>query len=474
MTKKIISGGITDAMQHPDYDREIITVIRSKLTPKLLQKRLHEYHEKDIAEALELLQKDERHKLYSILDTQTLADVLEYSQQRNLYLEEINIRRRVAVLSDFDVTSTVEYLQQLDRSQRDMLIDLMEDDLKKEIALSSSFGREEIGSRMTTNYISISEGTGVRQAMKELVEQAAENDNISTIYVLDGDGVLIGAVDLKDLIIARESTPLEMITTTSYPYVYASELLEDCVDRIRDYSEDSIPVLDENNRLAGVLTSQDMVDIVGDILGDDYAKFGGLSSEEDLQEPVRKSIGKRLPWLIVLLGLGMVVSGTVSLFEFVVVQIPLLVSFQSLVLDMAGNVGTQSLAVTIRVLMDEQLPRKQKLFLISKEARVGFLNGAILGMLSFVCIGGYLMLFKGQTALAAFSVSLCTGIALLTAMLLSSISGTAIPILLKKIKIDPAVASGPLITTINDLVAVVTYYGLASVLLLNLVPRLAG
>lgn len=350
------------------------------------------------------------------------------------------------------------------------MIDLMEDDLKKEIALSSSFGKEEIGSRMTTNYISVSEGTGVRQAMKELIEQAAENDNISTIYVLDDDGVLVGAVDLKDLIIARESTPLETIVTTSYPYVYASELIEDCVDRIRDYSEDSIPVLDENNRLAGVLTSQDMVEIVDDILGDDYAKFGGLSSEEDLQEPVRKSIGKRLPWLIILLGLGMVVSGTVSLFEFVVVQIPLLVSFQSLVLDMAGNVGTQSLAVTIRVLMDEHLTGKQKFFLITKEARVGFLNGAILGVLSFVCIGGYLMLFKDQTALQAFSISLCTGIALLTAMVLSSIAGTAIPILLKKIKIDPAVASGPLITTINDLVAVVTYYGLASILLLNFVP----
>lgn len=474
MTKKNISGGITAAVQHPDYDREIIAAIRSKLTPKLLRDRLREYHEKDIAEALELLRKDERHKLYSILDTQTLAEVLEYSPQRNFYLEELNIRRRVAVLSAFDVTSTVEYLQQIDRDQRFMLIDLMEDDLKKEIALSSSFDRDVIGSRMTTNYISISEGTGVRQAMKELIEQAAENDNISTIYVLDGDGVLVGAVDLKDLIIAREATPLEAITTTSYPYVYTNELVEDCVDRIRDYSEDSIPVLDENNRLAGVLTSQDVVEIVGDILGDDYAKFGGLSSEEDLLEPIKKSIGKRLPWLIVLLGLGMVVSGTVSLFEFVVMQIPLLVSFQSLVLDMAGNVGTQSLAVTIRVLTDEQLTRKQKLFLISKEARVGFLNGIILGALSFVCIGGYLMLFKGQTALAAFSISLCTGIALLTAMLLSSISGTAIPLLLKKIKIDPAVASGPLITTINDLVAVVTYYGLASVLLLNLVPGLMG
>lgn len=473
-TRKNISGGAAAAMQHPDYDREIITVIRSGLTPKLLRERLHEYHEKDLAEALELLRRDERHRLYSILDTQTLADMLEYSPQRNLYLEEISMRRRVAVLSAFDVTSTVEYLQQLDKDQRDTIIDLMEDDLKKEIALSISFGKEEIGSRMTTNYISVVEGAGVRQAMKELIEQASENDNISTIYVLDGDGVLVGAVDLKDLIIARESTPLETITTTSYPYVYASELIEDCADRIRDYSEDSIPVLDENNRLAGVLTSQDMIDIVDDILGDDYAKFGGLSSEEDLQEPVKKSIAKRLPWLVILLGLGMVVSGTVSLFEFVVVQIPLLVSFQSLVLDMAGNVGTQSLAVTIRVLMDEQLTAKQKLFLITKEARIGFLNGAILGALSFVCIGGYLMLFKGQTALHAFSISLCTGIALLTAMVLSSIAGTGIPILLKKIKVDPAVASGPLITTINDLVAVVTYYGLASVLLLKLVPGMAG
>ena len=258
-TRKNISGGAAAAMQHPDYDREIITMIRSGLTPKLLRERLHEYHEKDLAEALELLRRDERHRLYSILDTQTLADMLEYSPQRNLYLEEISMRRRVAVLSAFDVTSTVEYLQQLDKDQRDTIIDLMEDDLKKEIALSISFGKEEIGSRMTTNYISVVEGAGVRQAMKELIEQASENDNISTIYVLDGDGVLVGAVDLKDLIIARESTPLETITTTSYPYVYASELIEDCADRIRDYSEDSIPVLDENNRLAGVLTSQDTI-----------------------------------------------------------------------------------------------------------------------------------------------------------------------------------------------------------------------
>ena len=464
-TKKNI--GIA-AAQHPDYEHEIITIIRSTLTPKLIKEKIGEYHENDIAAAMDLLKKDERHKLYSILDTQTLADVLEYSEQRNNYIDEMSIRKRVDILSCLEVTTAVEYLHQLDKSQRSMLIDLLEDDLKKEIALSSSFDKDEIGSRMTTNYISIHAGINVRQAMKELVEQAADNDNISTIYVLDDDSTLLGAIDLKDLIIARESTSLESIIMTSYPYVYASELIEDCIERIRDYSEDSIPVLDENNRLTGVLTAQDIVQLVNDILGEDYAKLAGLSSEEDLQEPLKKSIGKRLPWLVILLGLGMVVSSVVGLFETVVAHLTLIVCFQSLVLDMAGNVGTQSLAVTIRVLMDEHLSGKQKLFLISKEARVGLLNGLILGVLSFAFIGLYLFLLKGQSVLMAFSISACTGIALLVSMVLSSIAGTAIPILLKKVKVDPAVASGPLITTINDLVAVVSYYGLAWILLINI------
>ena len=129
--------------------------------------------------------------------------------------------------------------------------------------------------------------------------------------------------------------------------------------------------------------------------------------------------------------------------------------------------GTQSLAVTIRVLMDGEVGGKQKLYLVMKEARVGLVNGLILGLLSFLFIGLYLLLLKGQTALLAFSVSFCTGAALLVAMLLSSLSGTVVPLIFKKVHIDPAVASGPLITTINDFVAVVTYYGLAWLLLLE-------
>ena len=152
-----------------------------------------------------------------------------------------------------------------------------------------------------------------------------------------------------------------------------------------------------------------------------------------------------------------------GLFEAVAAGLTIIVAFQSLILDMAGNVGTQSLAVTIRVLMDDQCTGRQKLYLVAKEAKIGLCNGLILGCLSILFIGLYLLLVKGEAAHFAFSISLCAGAALALSMSLSSISG--IPILFKGLGVDPAVASGPLITTVNDLIAVVAYYGLAGGLL---------
>ena len=176
---------------------------------------------------------------------------------------------------------------------------------------------------------------------------------------------------------------------------------------------------------------------------------------------------KRLPWLIILLFLGMAVSSVVGLFENVVAVLPIVICFQSLVLDMAGNVGTQSLAVTIRVLMDENLTGKQKFQLVVKEVKTGSLNGILLGVMALLCLGIYVHFFKGYTWIGAFGISGCVGVSLLVAMAISSAVGTVIPMFFHKIKVDPAVASGPLITTVNDLVAVVTYYGMAWLLLIR-------
>ncbi len=455
------------AVQHPDYSNEILGIVRSNLAPKLLKERLLGYHENDIASALELMSRDERARLYSILDSESLAAILEYSDDLKDYMAELGIKKKLAVLSHFDTALTVDYLQELDKSQRSTLLELMDGELRQEVLLLSSFDEDEIGSRMSTNYISVPAGSSIRQAMRSLIDQASEKDNISTIYVVDEDGTLAGAIDLKDLIIAREDTQLSAITKSSYPYVYAGEQIDECIERIKDYSEDSIPVLGPDNALRGVLTSQEITQLVDDELGEDYARLAGLSAEEDLREPLRKSMGKRLPWLIILLGLGLVVSSVVGAFEGVVAHLTLIISFQSLILDMAGNVGTQSLAVTIRVLMDEQLSAREKFGLVIKEARVGLANGLVLGLLSVAFIGLYLTLLKGQNSALALPVALCTGVALTVSILLSSVTGTVVPLAFKKLKVDPAVASGPLITTLNDLVAVVTYYGLAWLLLIN-------
>ena len=251
-------------------------------------------------------------------------------------------------------------------------------------------------------------------------------------------------------------------------YVTDHEKISDCIDRIVDYAERSLPVLNDAGELVGIITSADVVELVDDEMGDDYAKLGGLTSEEDLNEGVFESVKKRLPWLIALLFLGMLVSSVVGAFESVVAVLPIVICFQSLILDMAGNVGTQSLAVTIRVLMDEKLTWREELALLGKEMRVGLLNGGCLGVMALAFLGVYVRVCKGYAWRSAFLISGCVGVSLVVAMVISSLVGTLIPMLFHRIRIDPAVASGPLITTVNDLVAVVTYYGLALVFLVNM------
>ena len=383
-----------------------------------------------------------------------------YTAQSKKHLRDKNLQEAAKVLSLMEVDDAVDVLDEVDDATKKQVVDMLPEDAGNDIQMILSYEENEMGSRMTTNYIAIRRGIDIRQAMRELVSQAGENDNIGTVYVLDESDKYYGAIDLKDLIVARENDTLESIINTTYPFVIDHEKIEDCIDELVDYAEDSIPVLSETKELLGVITAQDVVEAVDDEMGEDYAKLAGLTDEEDLRETTKESMKKRLPWLIILLFLGMGVSSVVGAFEAVVAVLPIVMCFQSLILDMAGNVGTQSLAVTIRVLMDENLTGKQKLHLVWKEMKVGFVNGLLLGSLAFVFIGIYIACFKHNAWLHAFLISGCVGVSLMVAMVISSLVGTLIPIFFHKIKIDPAVASGPLITTVNDLVAVVTYYGL--------------
>ena len=464
-----------DYQDYQDYRAEILGIVRSNASPGIMRNKLEDYHENDLADVFPDLSVAERRKLCRILNLDMLADIFEYIDEKQAAedLDEMDVRKAAAILSRMETDAVVDVLRMIPKEKRALLLELMDDEARKDMAVIAAFDDEEIGSRMTTNYIEIRENLTVKQAMTELVSQAAKNDNISTIFMVTADHTFYGAMDLKDLITTRQDTRLEDLIVTSYPYVYGHELIDDCIEKLKDYSENSIPILDNDNKLLGVITSQSIVDLVDDEMGEDYAMFAGLTAEEDLKEPLKESMKKRLPWLLVLLALGTVVSSVVGVFEQVVSQLTIIMCFQSLILDMAGNVGTQSLAVTIRVLMDESLTGKQKVELVFKEMRIAFSNGAILGILSFLVLGLYIALFKGKTWTFAYAVSGCIGLSLMVAMVISGAVGTLIPLFFKKINIDPAVASGPLITTINDLVAVVAYYGLCGILLIG-VLHLAG
>ena len=453
--------------EHPDYAQDLLDTLHSDLP--LIEKieRLQGYHENDIAEILPSLTQAERMRLYRILGKEMTAEVFAYLEDPEEFIGEFDVEQMADIVENMDADDAVDFLEDLPESQQDAILAHMDEESRRDIDLIQSYDDDEIGSKMTTNYISIVRGLTVKQAMKSLVEQAAENDNLQTIYVLEADQTFAGAIALQDLIRAREYESLNDLIVDSYPFVYAHESVSDCIEELRDYSEDSIPVLSADRKLLGVITSQDLIEVVDDELGEDYAKFAGLTAEEDLNEPLHQSMKKRLPWLITLLGLGLVVSTVVGRFEVVMSALTILVAFQSLVLDMAGNCGTQALAVTIRVLSDEALTPREKFGLVLKEARVGMSNGLVMGMIATLFCGLFIYFGRGLGLGTCFLLSGCIGISLTIAMTISGIGGTVIPIFFKKVGVDPAVASGPLITTLNDLIAVITFYGLAWVLLIN-------
>ena len=458
-------------MQKKNYVQEILDIIHSGLPQAELAEKLSDYHENDLADALADLTAEERRKLYAILGVEQVAEIFSYLDDAEPYLKELPPEEAAQVVSHMDSDDAVDALDDLEEEDKEKIVhqmDKVDKDAADDVKLLLSYDEDEIGSCMTTNYICIRKDMTIRQAMSELVKQAGENDNISTLYVVDEDEHFYGAIDLKDLIVARADDSLEKLIARSYPYVTDHEKISDSIDRIVDYAERSLPVLNESGKLLGIITSADVVELVDDQMGDDYAKLGGLTSEEDLNEGVFQSVKKRLPWLVALLFLGMLVSSVVGAFESVVAVLPIVICFQSMVLDMAGNVGTQSLAVTIRVLVDENLTTSKKLHLLFKEMRVGLVNGALLAVMALGFLGVYIHFFKAYAWGQAFLLSGCVGISLIVAMVISSLVGTVIPMLFHKIHIDPAVASGPLITTINDLVAVVVYYGLAMIVLIDL------
>ncbi len=459
------------SIQTKNYGVQILEIIRSNHTDDELKRMLEEYHENDIASVFEELTIEEKERLRVVLGSEIMSEIVAFLSDAGEYLSEINADDAAEIIEQMDADDAFEVLEDLDEETRSEIFELIEDEeIKEDIELIDSYDEDEFGSRMSTNFIVVKKNNTIKETMKTLVSEAAENDNIYTIFVINEDESFYGAIDLKDLIVARSDVDLETLIYKTFPFVYDKDTISNNIERLRGYSENMIPVISStNNKILGVITSTDITELVEEERNDDYAKLAAMSSEHEPDEKLLVSIKKRVPWLIALLFMGLIVSAVVGVFEKVVDALPIIVSFQSLILGMAGNVGTQSLAVTVRTLGDKNETNfKKQMITILKEVRVALLNGLVLGIISFVIVGIYLFVFSNENTIFILNAGFCVGLAMCFAMTISGFTGAAIPICLYRFGIDPAVASGPLITTINDLVAVISYYGLAWVLLLSI------
>lgn len=458
-------------MERDEILKELEQILKSNISDAEKREKLLQYHESDIADLTDEMEPEEREEVFHILGDESTGEVLLHSDDISEVVENIEPEKLADIIETMDADDAIDVLEELDEDQRKEVVELMEPEAREDIKAIIKYDDDMIGSKMTNNYVVIKISDNVKTAMKEVISQAADNDNVSNIYVLDDNDKFYGVIELRDLIIARASASLETIIKKNYPYFLADSLVEDCLQDLKDYGLDSYPILDSEDHLLGVITSDDVIEALDDSTGEDYAKLAGLTEEEELDESPFKSVKKRIPWLAVLLVLDLLISFSMANFENVVAVLAIIAFFQTLVLDMAGNAGTQSLSVTIRMISTNDVTGKKIARTIFKEFFTGVLNGIILATISFGFVMLYLFLFKkgivnghDYNVSEALMASFIVGFALLIAMTVSSLVGSIIPIIFYKIKIDPAVASGPFITTINDVTALLIYYGLAALL----------
>lgn len=215
-----------EVLKEPIFVEEIVKIISSSDSEKELREKLKEYHDNDIAQSLEFLTKEDRLRLFNALGSEWMSEIISYIEEPAEFIKELGVDKLAAVINEMDADDAVDLLEDVDEDVKAELRAMLDEDVKTDISLIKSYDEDEIGSLITTNYICIRKGLTIRQAMHELVKQAGENDNIATIYVVDENDKFYGAIDLKDLIIARENVKLDTFISSSYPYLLDHEKIQ--------------------------------------------------------------------------------------------------------------------------------------------------------------------------------------------------------------------------------------------------------
>ncbi len=399
--------------------------------------------------------KKTRLKIYAYLSPEELADIMENIEieDTEAFFTEMDPRFASMVFAEMAADDAVDILNILDKEKVASYLTIMDQDAADEIKQLIHYEEKTAGSIMTTEFVALYKAQTVKEAMLELKTIAPDAETIYYLYVLDDDKHLAGVLSLRDLIIASEETKIADVMSEKVVSVSVAKDQEEIAKMMRDYDFLAVPVVDFQNHLLGIITVDDILDVMDEEASDDYSKLAGVTDMQKPDDSPFSAAKKRLPWLIILLFLGMFTASLIGQFEETLEQVAILAIFIPLIAGMAGNTGTQSLAVAVRGLATGDFGGQGKMKLMLREATTGLITGTTCGILITIVI----FLWKGELFLGFL-----VGISILVTLTIATLSGSVIPIVMDRLKIDPAVASGPFITTINDIISILVYFGIAT------------
>ena len=425
---------------------------------KSIVKIFSNYHHADIAEVLEELNSDDATYIIKLLDSEKTSDVLmelddDYREKilKNLSIQEI--AEEVEELDSDDATDIISELPE--EKQKKVISKISDAEHKADIKELLKYDEDSAGGLMAKELIKVNENWSVTRCVKEMRTQASEVTRVHSVYVVDNDNILLGRLSLKDLLVADQKTKIKSIYKKNVDHVFDTDTAESVASTMQKYDLGAIPVINKKKKLLGIITIDDIVDLIKEEAEEDYQLAAGILQDVDVDDSIFELTRARLPWLIVGLIGGIGAAFVMGGFDEILLQHKILFYFTPLIAAMAGNVGVQSSAIIVQGLANDEIKGSinNRLF---KETLLSILNGVILAGLLFL----FIYFWKGE-----IDIALALSIALVAVVIVAGIIGTFIPLFLNKRGIDPAIATGPFITTSNDIFGILIYFMVAKLIL---------
>ncbi|MCK4920466.1 MAG: magnesium transporter, partial [Bacteroidales bacterium] len=435
-----------------EYLSELQKVISAK-DEKLAIEMLNKLHAADIAEIYTEIDIESAKFLYLLLEGEKAADVLAELEDddRGKFLKVLPSETiATQFINEMDSDDAADVLADLPEAKKEEVLQFIEDvDQAGDIVDLLSYDEDTAGGLMAKEMITVNKNWTILTALKEMRKQAENVDEVFYVYVVDDTKILKGTLSLKKLVLASSSQKINNLYNPDVISVHTDTNDEDVANIMRKYDLVSLPVIDAIGRLMGRITIDDVMDVIHEEAEKDYQLASGITEDVEHSDSAWLLTRARLPWLMIGLFGGVLVALVIGQFEMDLKINPKMAFFIPLIAAMAGNVGIQSSAIVVQSIANNTLGLESTISKLLKELLVGFLNGGILAVLLF----GYNYYFSDSLALT-FTVS----ISLLIVILFAAFFGTLIPLVLNKVKIDPALATGPFITTMNDIMGLFIYF----------------